>query len=62
MDEEKAENDELTMYDYLGVPYPEGYVNPEYTYVFNDSNINKIIFTGYANEEEDEFQHILRQA
>jgi hypothetical protein len=25
------------MYDYLAVPYPEGYINPDYSYVFNHS-------------------------
>src|SRR5690625_7862780 len=28
-----------TMYDYLGVFYPEGYINQEYTYVFNHTDI-----------------------
>lgn len=54
--------EEETMYDYLGVPYPEGYINEEYTYVFNHSDIIDIIHEGYADEEEDEFQKILRQA
>ncbi|UTR14962.1 DUF4176 domain-containing protein [Salipaludibacillus sp. LMS25] len=57
----EKESDDLTMYDYIGVPYPEGYVNPEHSYVFNHSDIEDIIFTGFVNEEEDEFQDILRQ-
>jgi len=50
------------MYDYLGVHYPEGYINQEYTYVFNHSDIIDIIFRGYEDEEEDEFQKILKEA
>ena len=49
------------MYDYIGVPYPEGYISQEYTYVFNHSDIIDIIFRGYEDGEEKEFQKILRQ-
>lgn len=52
---------EQAMYDYIGVPYPEGYINQEYTYVFNHSDIIDIVFRGYEDEEEEEFQKILRR-
>lgn len=54
--------DEETMYDYLGVFYPEGYINEEYTYVFNHVDIIDVIHEGYVDEEEIEFQEILHQA
>lgn len=54
-------NEKETMYDYIGVPYPEGYINPEYTYVFNHSNIAKVVFKGYVDEDEEKFQTILDQ-
>lgn len=44
------------MFDYIGVPYPEGYMNQEYTYVFNHSDIDAVIFTGYTDDEEDALQ------
>lgn len=50
------------MYDYLAVPYPEGYISPEYTYVFNHENIEKVIFEGMSDEEEKEFQKVLEKA
>lgn len=50
------------MYDYLAVPYPEGYISPEYTYVFNHSDIAEIIFKGFENGEEEEFQTVLDNA
>lgn len=53
--------EEKNMYDYLGVFYPEGYISPEYSFVFNHSDIKEIIFLGYVNEEEDEFQEVLKQ-
>ena len=46
-------------YDYISVPYPEGHINEEHTYVFNHSDIEEIIFRGYENEEEQEFQLVL---
>ncbi|MFD1068252.1 DUF4176 domain-containing protein [Oceanobacillus locisalsi] len=55
------EDTEQPMYDYIGVPYPEGYISQEYTYVFNHSDIIDIVFRGYEDEEEEEFQKILRQ-
>lgn len=51
-----------TMYDYLAVPYPEGYISPDYTYVFNHADIAEVIFKGFTNEEEVEFQNILVRA
>lgn len=54
--------DDEQMFDYIAVPYPEGYISPEYTYVFNHSDIEEIIFLGFDNEEEQTFQSILRGA
>lgn len=51
---------EGTMYDYIGVFYPEGYISPEYTYVFNHTDIVEVIFKGFEDEEEEEFKHVLR--
>lgn len=41
--------------DYLAVPYPEGYVGLDNNFVFNNEDINDVIFTGYANPERDSF-------
>lgn len=60
MDESGHEVQDGQMYDYLGVPYPEGYISPEYSYVFNHSDIKEIVFKGYVNQEEEEFQNILQ--
>ena len=38
-------------YDYIGVPYPEGYIAQESAMLFNHDSINEIIFTGYSNDE-----------
>ncbi|MBL0386030.1 DUF4176 domain-containing protein [Tumebacillus sp. ITR2] len=39
-------------FDYVGVPYPEGYLNPEKTFVFNHSAIEEVIHLGFVDEEE----------
>ncbi len=42
-------------YDYAGVMYPEGYLGNDTLYLFNHTDINDIIFTGYTNPERDDF-------
>ncbi|MBR2563736.1 MAG: DUF4176 domain-containing protein [Paenibacillus sp.] len=49
-------------FDYIGCPYPEGYINPDYTYVFNHDDIEEIIFKGFSDEEEEAFAAELEQA
>ncbi|QBZ23956.1 DUF4176 domain-containing protein [Bacillus cereus] len=50
---------EPAMYDYIGCFYPEGYINPEYTFVFNHEDIEEIIFVGFIDEEEEAFVGLL---
>ncbi|AFQ16743.1 MULTISPECIES: DUF4176 domain-containing protein [Bacillus] len=50
---------EPVMYDYIGCFYPEGYINPEYTFVFNHEDIEEIIFVGFIDEEEEAFVGLL---
>lgn len=42
------------VYDYIGVPYPEGYMGADNVYVFQHEDINDIIFLGYSNPEREE--------
>lgn len=58
----QQESEDLTLYDYLGVPYPEGYISPEYSFVFNHSDIKEIYFKGFSDQEEDDFQEVLQNA
>ena len=37
-----------TTYDYIGEPYPEGYMGADNVYVFQHEDINDIIFQGYS--------------
>lgn len=38
-------------YDYVGVPYPEGYIGQESAMLFNHDSIEEITFRGYSNAE-----------
>ncbi|WP_459502401.1 DUF4176 domain-containing protein [Bacillus sp. C1] len=51
--------EESSMYDYIGCFYPEGYINPDYTFVFNHEDIEEIIFVGFVDEEEEAFVELL---
>lgn len=43
------------IFDYIAVLYPEGYVGPLGFLFFNHEEIKEVVFTGYEDEERDEF-------
>ena len=45
------ENGKDIAYDYVGVPYPEGYIGQESAMLFNHDNIEEITFKGYSDAE-----------
>ena len=46
---------ETEEYDYIGVPYPEGNMGPEYQYLFFHKDIEEIYFRGFEDIERQEF-------
>lgn len=42
-------------FDYVACLYPEGNINEDYTYVFNNSQIDRVIHIGYTNDEDKYF-------
>ena len=50
-----AEGEDEQVYDYCGVPYPEGNIGAEYTIMFNQDDIEDVIFRGFENIERDYF-------
>ena len=46
--------------DYAGCLYPEGYLRPDKSIVFNNSDIDKIYFIGMQDVEEFEFNKKLQ--
>ena len=43
--------------DYMGAIYPIG-VNPETTIFFQNENIDRVIFRGFSDEEEERFMEV----
>ncbi len=44
------------VWDYSGCYYPEGYMGPDRTFLFNNNQIEKIFAVGYQDEEQFEFK------
>ncbi|WP_367784002.1 DUF4176 domain-containing protein [Streptococcus pluranimalium] len=53
--DEESNQDVYT--DYLGCLYPTG-MNPENTLFFNDENIDKVVFKGLEDDDEERFMEI----
>lgn len=49
-----------TMYHYLGVFYPIGYVSNDYNIFFNQSDIAEVIYQGYENWKEKSLKKEIR--
>ena len=49
------------MGDYMGYLYPEGHIGDDVQFVFDDSDIEKIIFRGFEDIERQEFIARLEQ-
>ncbi len=51
----QVDQNKNTLYDYLAVPYPEGFLGADANFLFQHEDINDVIFTGYRNPEQDTF-------
>ena len=49
----QKQQDTGRLFDYLAVPYPEGFVSAKRNLLFNHEIINDVVFTGYSNPERD---------
>lgn len=50
-----ADNSEK-VYDYVGCVFPEGFLGPEQTFLFDSHQIDKIYAVGYQDEEQMAFK------
>lgn len=48
-------------YDYVGVLYPEGNLGDKTQLLFQHENIEEVIFTGYEDEERENFLSALEK-
>ena len=46
-------------FDYVACLWPEGNLNAEQTYLFNHSDIDTVIYSGYSDEEDSAFLEAL---
>lgn len=44
------------VWDYLGCLYPEGCLGAEYCFLFNEEDIEEIIFKGYSDKNNELFE------
>ncbi len=44
------------VWDYLACFYPEGSIGPEYCFLFNEEDIDEVIFRGYSDESNVKFE------
>ena len=51
--------DKEKVYDYSGCLYPEGVISTEQVLLFNHSDIEKIYYLGYIDDEEKNFKERL---
>lgn len=54
-------NGNLKINDYMGCAYPEGMLLPELSCTFNHTDIEKIDFIGFKNEEQETFKGLLNR-
>lgn len=51
--------DEGEEYDYIACPFPEGFIDAETFFLFNQEDIEKVHFVGYINTESQEYNMML---
>ena len=48
-------------YDYLACLYPEGNIDEDYMYLFDEESIDQVVFRGYSDAEEDAYVQALNE-
>lgn len=54
-------DDQTKVYDYCGCTYPEGFLSPEKTAVFDHDRIEQIYALGFQNDEQIAFRQKLTE-
>ena len=55
-------DEEDNTYDYIAVPFPEGYIDSETFLLFNHEDIAEVQYIGYVNIESQMFNKALEEA
>ena len=48
-------------YDYISVIFPEGYINSETFFLFNNEDVVDVKFIGYINAESQTYAELLKK-
>lgn len=51
--------DEEKIYDYLAVPFPEGYLGKDSNFLFSNEDVQDVIYRGYENPQQKDFMHLV---
>ncbi|MBK4779964.1 DUF4176 domain-containing protein [Streptococcus lactarius] len=54
------QNGESVLFDYSAALYPIG-LNPEQLFYFNCEDVDKVVYPGYSDEEEERFAEIYQR-
>lgn len=57
-----VEEGSTEVWDYLGCVYPIGVIGMDKNLLFNKEQIDKVVFTGYSDEEGDIFMSQLKES
>lgn len=49
-------DDPNRIYDYVGCVFPEGFIGPDQTYLFDSHQIENVFFIGYQDQEQMAFK------
>lgn len=58
----QQESETGKVWDYVGLPFPEGYMGSDRTYLFSHAQIERIFFIGFQDEEQFAFSAHLEKA
>ena len=56
----QRETDGERVWDYIGCLFPEGNINPDHSFLFDNGQIESVFFVGCQDEEEMRFQQYLQ--
>lgn len=50
------------LYDYAALPYPEGLISSDFSFLFNHEQIDKVLYKGYVDDTEISFKKLLNES
>lgn len=59
--QKQVKNEETIIWDYSACFYPEGYMGPDKTFLFNSTQIEKVFAVGYQDQEQFAFKEKIDQ-